>query len=263
MGPLVNIVFAIFLFTIIWLAGGKLEPFSKYSNVIGYVDQESELYSKGVRSGDQIIKYNHHEFKGFKDLLYASVLKQNSLDIQGYKIDYYNQTKEPFDYILTPYRDPRSKSDDFKTIGIMTPASVLLFTKPPQGSDFPFDESPMKESGIQYGDRLVWANGELLFSMQQLAKIINEPKALLSIERKGETLLVKVPRVRIADLRLSTYQKEELEDWQHQIHRKGVVKELFFIPYEILRQEWENNYTRFYFPNQKPMLVSRFFRSQK
>ena len=31
----------------------------------------------------------------------------------------------------------------------------------------------------------------------------------------------------------------------------------FFIPSEIIRLEGENNYTRFYFANQKPMLVSR------
>lgn len=31
----------------------------------------------------------------------------------------------------------------------------------------------------------------------------------------------------------------------------------FFVPSEIIRLEGENNYTRFYFANQKPMLVSR------
>lgn len=233
MGPLVNIVFAMILFTVIWLAGGKLEPFSKYSNVIGYVDPDSELYIKGVRPGDQITKYNHHEFQGFKDLIYASVLKQNSLDIQGYKINYYDQTKEAFDYLLTPYRDPRSKGEDFKTVGVMTPASFLVFSEPPKDSDFPFDESPMKKSGIQYGDRIIWANGELIFSMHQLAKTVNEAKVLLGVQRNGENLLVKIPRLKIRDLRLTANQRSELEDWQHQIHRKGAVKDLFFIPYTI------------------------------
>lgn len=233
MGPLVNIVFAFILFTVIWVAGGKLEPFSRYTNIIGYVDPDSELYAKGVRPGDQITKYNHQEFHGFKDLIYASVLKQSSLDIQGYKINYYDQIKDPFEYLLTPYRDPRSKGEDFKTVGVLAPASFLLFSEPPKDSDFPFDESPMKESGIKYGDRIVWANGELVFSMQQLAKIVNEHKVLLSIKRAGENLLVKVPRLQIRDLRLNAQQKSELEDWQHQIHRKGVIKDLFFIPYVI------------------------------
>jgi regulator of sigma E protease len=233
MGPLVNIVFAFILFTVIWLAGGKSEPFSRHTNVIGYVDPSSELYAKGVRPGDQITKYNGHEFHGFKDLLYASVLKQPTLDIQGYKVNYYDQVEEPFEYMLTPYRDPRSKGEDFKTIGVMTPASVLLFSHPPKGSDFPFEESPMYQSGIQYGDRIVWANGDLVFSMQQLANIVNEPKTLLSIQRKGENLLIKVPRLKIRDLRLNGIQGAEFEDWQHQLHRKGNVKDLFFIPYMV------------------------------
>lgn len=233
MGPIVNIVFAFILFTIIWAFGGKSEPFSKYTNVIGYIDPDSELYMKGVRPGDQILKYNKHEFQGFKDLIYASVLRQSSLDIEGYKINYFDQSKESFDYLLIPYRDPRSKGNDFQTIGVMTPANVLLFSQPSKQSDFPFDESPMKESGIEYGDRIVWANGELIFSTQQLTKVVNESKVLLSIQRHGQDFLVKVPRLKVGDLRLKTYQKEELEDWQHQIHKRGFVKDLFFIPYVV------------------------------
>ena len=81
MGPVVNIVFAFILFTLVWISGGKAEPFSRYTNVIGYVDPDSELYLKGVRPGDQIVRYNHKEFQGFKDLIYASVLKLNSMTL--------------------------------------------------------------------------------------------------------------------------------------------------------------------------------------
>jgi regulator of sigma E protease len=233
MGPVVNIVFALFLFTLIWLSGGKSEPFSRHTNIIGYVDPDSELYQKGIRPGDQIARYNNRQFQGFKDLLYASVLKQKSLDIEGYKINYYDQNRESFHYLLTPYRDPRSAGADFRTIGILTPASVLMFSESSQGSDFPFDESPMKDSGIQYGDRIIWARGELVFSMQQLSKIVNDATTLISVERNGHLVALKVPRLKVADLRISHQQKEELEDWQHQIHRKGNIKELFFIPYVV------------------------------
>lgn len=231
MGPLVNMAFALLLFTVIWLSGGKSEPFSRHTNIIGYMDPDSELYIQGVRPGDQILCYNHKTFTGFKDLLYASVLKQNTLEISGDKIHYYDQTKEPFHYVLTPYRDPRSTGNDFKTVGILSPASILMFSQLPQDSDFPFDQSPMRESGIQYGDRIVWARGELVFSMPQLSQLVNEAKVLVSVERQGQLLAVKVPRLKIGDLRLSQEQKLDFEDWQHQIHRKGAIKDLFFIPY--------------------------------
>lgn len=232
MGPIVNIVFAFLLFTVIWMTGGRDEPFAKHTSIIGYVDPASELYAKGVRPGDQISTYNHHTFHGFKDLLYASVLNQPTMDIEGYKINYYTDTKEPFHYHLNTYADPRSQNQDVRTIGIMTPASVLVFGRD-KASDFPFDESPMKDSGIAYGDRIVWANGELIFSMQQLSLVVNEPKALLTISREGQHFLAKVPRLKVGDLRLSAHEKVELEDWQHQIKAKGSLKDLFYIPYVV------------------------------
>jgi regulator of sigma E protease len=88
MGPLVNIVFALFLFGIIWLLGGKQESFSKHTRLIGYVDPSSELYKKGVRPGDEILSYNGQPFNGFKDLLYASVMKQKKVAIEGKSINY-------------------------------------------------------------------------------------------------------------------------------------------------------------------------------
>ena len=231
MGPVVNIVFAFILFTVIWLCGGKQEPFARHTNIIGYVDPHSELYNKGVRAGDQITQYNNQEFHGFKDLIYASILKQKNLDIEGYKINYFDQSQESFRYLLKPYLDPRSKNQDIQTIGVMTPASFLMFLQGQGGLDFPFDESPMHHSGIAYGDRIVWANGELVFSLQQLTTIVNEPKTLLTVQRGEQRLLVKVPRLKISDLRLNKYQKSEFEDWRHQIQSKKTVKELMFIPY--------------------------------
>lgn len=235
MGPLVNIVFALFLFGVIWSLGGKQEPFSKHTNLIGYVDPSSELYKKGVRPGDQIVKYNGQSFKGFKDLLYASVMKQKTVSIEGKNINYLEGKQEAFDYVLTPYADPRSKGSDITTIGVMVPASPLVYQKPAEGSDFPYELSPMKESGIAFGDRILWVNGEMIFSMPQLNKIVNEPKTLLSVERNGKFILVKVPRLQIRDLRIDRLQKAELEDWQHQIGSKGLLKEMYFIPYQITK----------------------------
>lgn len=235
MGPIVNIIFALFLFGVIWSLGGKQEPFSKHTNLIGYVDPSSELYKKGVRPGDQILKYNQEPFKNFKDLLYASVMKQKTVSITGENINYLQGTIEPFDYVLTPYADPRSKGSDFTTIGVMAPASALVYSAPSASSDFPYEDSPMKSSGITFGDRIVWANGEMIFSMPQLNKVVNEPKALLAVSRQGKTLFVKVPRLQIGDLRMDRASKAELEDWQHQIGFKGSLKQMYFIPYQITK----------------------------
>ena len=233
MGPIVNIVFALIAFTAIWSLGGKKEPFSKNTNIIGFVDPKSELYKYGVRPGDQILKYNGSDFNGFKDLMYASVMNQKLLKIEGLKIDYVTGEKKPFDYVLTPYTDPRVQDKKFTTVGVMSPASALIYAKEASGSDFPHDASPMKNSGIEVGDRIVWACGEMIFSMPQLSSVINEPKSLLTVDRQGVKMLVKVPRLQIRDLRMKSYERGELEDWQHQNQNKGSLKDLFFIPYFI------------------------------
>src|SRR5476649_801857 len=51
-GPAVNILFAFVAFCLIWMSGGQEKPFQETTNVIGYVDPQSKLYSNGVRPGD-------------------------------------------------------------------------------------------------------------------------------------------------------------------------------------------------------------------
>ncbi len=60
-GPLVNIIFAFLVFTIIWSTGGREKPFSEFTNHVGWVDPQSELFAKGVRPGDIITEYDGHE----------------------------------------------------------------------------------------------------------------------------------------------------------------------------------------------------------
>jgi regulator of sigma E protease len=91
----------------------------------------------------------------------------------------------------------------------------------------------MKASGIQDSDRILWADGKLLFSVQELMETINEPKALLTVQRGDQTFLARVPRLKISDLRLTSAEKAELEDWQHEAHLKGKSSDLFFIPYAL------------------------------
>jgi regulator of sigma E protease len=91
----------------------------------------------------------------------------------------------------------------------------------------------MKDSGIDDGDRILWADGKLLFSVQELIETINEPKALLTIQRGEQSFLARVPRLKISDLRLGSDQKAELEDWQHEAKIKGRSSDLFFIPYHL------------------------------
>ncbi|MBM3202095.1 MAG: peptidase [Chlamydiae bacterium] len=234
MGPIVNIAFAFILFSVIWGLGGRLKPYDQFTNVIGWVDPNSELYKEGVRAGDTITSFNHKEFTGFKDLIFHSVVKVDVASLSGEKIDYFQGTKAPYSYNLKPYNDPRSSDNEFQTIGILYPASCLIYDRFPKGQPNPIGEdSPFFQSGLSYGDRIVWVDGKLIFSYAQLMNVVNAPTTLLTVQRGEEKLLVNVARVEVADLQLSNYQKDEIDDWRYELRLQSGLKNLAFIPYFI------------------------------
>lgn len=226
-GPLVNIAFALLAFTALWVLGGRVKPFADFTQRIGWIDPHSALYEKGVRPGDQITEYAGRPFQGFRDLLIASVMKDDSAGIQGYKIDYFTGKKTAYDYRLPTYDDPRSYRDPIRTIGVLSPARYLIYQGHlPEGS-------PMATSGIQARDRILWADGDLVFSSQQLSTLVNESTALLTVQRGDAIFLTKVPRVHIDELSLSAGEKGEIDDWRHEAGLKGRLQDLAFIPYNF------------------------------
>ena len=226
-GPLVNIGFALLLFLVIWSFGGREKNFSEFTHRIGWVDPNSILYEKGVRPGDVIQKYNGHDFRGVKDLLIASAMDGDERHITGYKVDSLSGQRTAFDYTLPTYENPYFQKDKLSTIGILSAASYLIN----QGI-LPSSPSVL-ESGIMTGDRLVWVDGDPIFSVQQLSSLINESTVFLTVEREGEIFQTKVPRVHIDDLKMNGWQRGEIDDWQHEAGIRARLKDLAFIPYSL------------------------------
>lgn len=251
-GPIVNIVFSLLIFSVIFITGGRQKPFYEYTSLIGWVDPQSELYHNGVMPGDEITTYNGEKFQGFRDLAYPSLLKGKDIEIEGYKIDYLDQEKTPYQYSLTPYENPRMQNTGFTTIGVLIPAAYLIYDEaaPLRGG------SPMESSGIQYNDRIVWADGELVFSQHQLNYIVNQKTVLLTIKRGDTTFLGKVPRMPIGDMRLNRTEKAELDDWLYEVGLTGHVGDYLYLPYNLTRSltvqnpvTYINNEAKEYYPD--------------
>ena len=226
-GPLVNLVFAFLAFCLLWVSGGREKPFSEFTRLIGWVDPNSDLYGSGVRPGDEITTLNHKPFTCFHDVLYASMLDAGDPMLSGTKIDYFTQEKRPFTYVF-PMGFSLKGVERIKAIfETLTPAGYLLYT----GNATLPDGSPMQNSGIRHNDRVIWADGKLIFSKDELLETINESRVLLTVERDSKNFLARVPRVKISDLRILPEQKAEIEDWQHEKCIKGKVQNLLSIPY--------------------------------
>ncbi len=228
MGPLVNIVFAFLVFSMIWALGGREKRFQEFTNIIGWVEPGSQLIQNGVKPGDTITEYGGKKFGGFKDLIYGGIANSDSIDIQGNKVNYFTNQREAYQYRLQSY-PMTGYPKGVNTIGV-TPANFLIFS----GFDPRLGQySSAYNSGIQEGDRVVWANGETVFSLLELNKIVNRGDAYLTIERKGALLHIRVPRVLLNDLQINADQKDEFLDWKRALGITNAQEELFFIPYEV------------------------------
>lgn len=235
MGPFTNIVFALLAFTLLWAAGGREKNYSDYTRKMGWIDPKSELYTNGIRPGDEITTYNQEPYKGAKDHLSVPMMSSGQVEVQGNHVDYATGQKTPFDYIVKTYPHPAAADKDVKTIGILAPASYIVYERLPSGKENPLPEgSPMQGSGIEYGDRIIWVDGVEILSNQELSHVLNDSKALLTIQRGSETLLRRVPRILAEELKLDPIFREELIDWQFEAQLNGLkIQKLNVIPYNL------------------------------
>ncbi|MEI6243086.1 MAG: site-2 protease family protein [Chlamydiota bacterium] len=232
MGPFVNFLFAFLAFFIIWFSGGREKGLSEYSRHVGYVSTSSLLYEKGIRPGDEITVYGNRPYGGIKDLFYTAARSDAKLHIQGYKIDYYQGKKEAFDYTFDSL--PKD-ANGLSMMGMFSPASELIYERIlPNGEEGgALENTSLSSSGIQSGDRIVWADGSFLFSRQELTSIVNSSLAFLTVQRGDEIFQVRVPRVLVKDIKGSSLDRSEIDDWKHEAKLKERVGDLYVLPYQL------------------------------
>ena len=235
MGPFVNLVFALLVFAMLWAAGGRTKAFTEYTSKIGWVDPSSELYVLGVRPGDEIEAYDGHPFYSYKDHLYASMMGSDEVEVEGTKIDYETGERVPFKYTVNPYSNPLFADKNIKTTGITNSASYVIYDRLPNGKENPLPEgSPLEGSGIEYGDRILWVDGETVFSNVQLSEILNDGRILMTIKRGNDIIHRRVPRIKALELRPDAEFREEMIDWQYEAGiNSRHFQDLFAIPYNL------------------------------
>jgi regulator of sigma E protease len=235
MGPFVNLLFALIVFSMLWVVGGREKSFSEFSGKIGWIDPHSELYALGIRPGDEIVDYDNYKFQSSKDHIYAPMITSSSeMSVKGMKYDYEMGAKEPFQYLVKPYAHPNYYDKNISTSGIFNSASYVIYDRLPGGAPNPLPEgSPLSESGIEYGDRILWIDGEIIFSNAELSELLNNGRVLITIERDNKTLLRRVPRVLAKELRPDPEFREELIDWLYEAGLNPRFQDLFVIPYNL------------------------------
>lgn len=233
-GPLANLLFALVAFTGLWMMGGREKNFSEYTPIIGWVDPKSELFEKGIRPGDEIHAYNSYSYRGAKDHLYGPMTSDGTIHIEGLKVDYTTGDKKGFDYEIPVYSHPDSLQKGIMTSGILYPANYINYNTFGSNPNPLPENSPLKNAGLEYGDRILWVDGVLIFSGYQLNQVLNDSRSLVTIQRGNEHLLRRVPRVEIQELKMDNAARDELIDWQFEAHlNTQKTQKLAFIPYNL------------------------------
>ncbi len=228
MGPMANFLLALLFFFFIWVTGGRQQDFSYLTPQIGWVDPQSELYAEGVRPGDEVIAYSQDPFKNFTDHLKAPLLSPDMLTATIRKMNEDPHTTH--DYTVKPYALKRHGG--LKSIGVLESARYLIMAS---SDKTPFLPSSMLENaGAKEGDRIVWMDGEEIFSKSQLEHLLNDARTLMVVQRGNQRLLRRVPFVRVEELKLTNEMKAEISDWQHEAHlEKMPIGKLYAIPYDL------------------------------
>lgn len=228
-GPFVNIAFAFLMFCAIWAFGGRERSFSQHTKTLGWVAPQSGFYAEGMRPGDVIDEINGKPYRSFEQFFTETLLSKEPWTVRGTHVDYLTQAKESF--VRTPsFLAPLSQAERLKLVmQSLGPAQFLLFA-PPQGSETP-PEAPIATSGLRPGDRLIWANGHVLFSSPELHSALNAQEALLTVQRDEKRHLILVPKCKIADLKLTREQKGELDDIKYAARVKIPFHDVVYIPY--------------------------------
>ena len=204
-GPAANILFAFVALSILWAAGGRERPLSYYTHVLGWTNNLPTKWAEKpeladylqIGPGDQLTHIAGKQYEGYEDLLLTTVLpKERPLTLEFEKVDYFKGTETPLNLTF----DFKDSSEKLSFPQLFIPAQVLFIQE--NHSDFP----------LQKGERLLWIDGKILFSSQQISYLVNQPTNLVTIQRGNQKQLVRLLKYRIDELALTQSQRLDWED---------------------------------------------------
>lgn len=188
-GPVANVLVALALFCALFGLGGRLKPFSAVNPIVGWLSPSSELYELGLRPGDRILAYNGIPISK-EDSFNQALFSKAPMRIDAEKIDYATGSTHPLHLQLPPLKSLKPQEVLARSI---CGAQSLIFQKRSS------EQAPLANLDLKAGDRLVWADGQLLFSSQQLVELLSDQRALITLQRGDRRFSVRVKKIYLKD----------------------------------------------------------------
>jgi regulator of sigma E protease len=168
-GPLMNLVFAFLVATLIYFIG---LPVPVNPSIIGYVPSDSAEAKLGVRPGDRIVAMDGKAVRSWQDVMNATILSRaDAFDVAVER----NGLRT--NYILKANRD---NSLGLKMLNLDSVEHPVVGTVEPG--------KPAERAGLLPQDQFISFAGVPIFSHEQLIDVINKRAGLSSevvVERQG------------------------------------------------------------------------------
>lgn len=168
-GPVMNFVLALALFLIVAFS------FGVYGNTIDFIDENSNEYTAGLRTGDRIVSINGDKSYIWEDIFYEITNPDNTY----YNVEYQRDGVLKQAKISNNYRKivgVTSKLVDGKTTTTVSPSDVT---------------SPAYEAGIKDGDVITKINDVPVSTWEEITSNIektSDDAVKITVERNGETM---------------------------------------------------------------------------
>lgn len=168
-GPVMNFVLALALFLIVAFS------FGVYGNTIDFIDENSNEYAEGLRTGDSIVSVNGDKSYIWEDIYYEITNSDNTY----YTVEYERGGVLKQAKISNNYRKivgVTSKLVDGKTTTTVSPSDVT---------------SPAYEAGIKDGDVITKINDVPVNSWEEITSNIEKTSdndVKITVLRNGETM---------------------------------------------------------------------------
>ncbi|MEJ5238312.1 MAG: RIP metalloprotease RseP [Limisphaera sp.] len=175
-GPMMNILFAFGLATVIWIVG---LPVPVNPPIVGYVEPDSEEARLDIQPGDRVVLVNGQKIRSWQDINLATALARTNV------------------VPVVTERNGVFFTNHLTAVVNETFGLKLLRLEP---RDHPevievFPDGAAAEAGLQAGDRIVAFAGVPVVSREQLIELIRkrpDQPSEIRVERKGQKLTLTV-----------------------------------------------------------------------
>ncbi len=174
-GPLMNVILAFVIMTVLFIIGVSIPEYLAQPAEIGYVEENSPAALTGLQPGDRIDKINGKSIPNWEWLHFYTILNADtSLDLEIIR-DGQLLTKTMTPRRVAPY------NSGYSGLGFSIPAIVGGV----------LEDSPAKRAGLLLGDEIIEINQEPISGWLEMSNVISisAGKSLSLTVKRGEQIL--------------------------------------------------------------------------